>query len=73
MARTKGIARKACIAIAILGVAFAAVPSASAICVGNAPWWFPDGSCGGVAPPIITPWDYWYVCVTDDPVNDCID
>lgn len=67
MGQTKGITRKACIAIAILGIAFAAVPSASAICLGDEPIWWPRG-CATVAAPLL--WDDWYVCVSTDPFND---
>ncbi|MBI2078366.1 MAG: hypothetical protein HYT80_08385 [Euryarchaeota archaeon] len=62
--------RKACIAIAILGIAFVAAPTATADCVGNTPIWWPDESCASTRLPIIQ--EPWHVCVSDDPVRDCI-
>ena len=65
------IRRIVCIAIAIVGIALVGAPAVSAICVGpgDPP---PSDACVQLTLPPFVPVDETKVCVTNDPVNNCI-
>ncbi len=68
MAKTNTTLRRTCLAIAIVGLAIAAAPTAAAICVpddGGGPY---GGACWQVDP--FHP-DGEYVCITNKPIQNC--